>query len=191
MTTNNRILAAALLAFVDLLAERTLCPERMKPSSTVKFEQLDEPYGYVPHLGFLPVQSTSMSSTTKPSIAETLKAIPANARLREWLHELYTPLYIEASALPEDLKAFGAGSRYHVAVLSPPRLHASRVGERPAPARRSHRHDRGYPGAAQRLLAVRSGGLESFVHRTLRRNAASAAAATRLPRMFQCVSRGL
>src|SRR5262249_44679863 len=54
-----------------------------------------------------------------PFLRETFAAMPANARLRELLHKLYTPLYIEARLLPEDLKAFGAGIRYHVAVLSP------------------------------------------------------------------------
>ena len=54
-----------------------------------------------------------------PFLRETFNAMPANARLRELLHEFYTPLYIEARALPDDLKAFGAGNRYHVAVLSP------------------------------------------------------------------------
>ena len=54
-----------------------------------------------------------------PFLRETFKAMPANARLRELLHEFYTPLFIEARALPEELAAFGAGSRYHVAVLSP------------------------------------------------------------------------
>ena len=54
-----------------------------------------------------------------PCLRDAFKAMPANAKLRDLLHEFYTPLYIEASALPEDLKAFGAGSRYHVAVLSP------------------------------------------------------------------------
>lgn len=54
-----------------------------------------------------------------PFLRETFKAMPGNARLRELLHDFYTPLYIEASMLPDDLKAFGAGSRYHVAVLSP------------------------------------------------------------------------
>jgi hypothetical protein len=54
-----------------------------------------------------------------PFLRETFKALPGNARLRELLHDFYTPLFIEARALPEDLKAFGAGSRYHVAVLSP------------------------------------------------------------------------
>src|ERR1700758_4081751 len=54
-----------------------------------------------------------------PFLRETFKAMPGSARLRALLHEFYTPLYIEARALPDDLKAFGAGSRYHVAVLSP------------------------------------------------------------------------
>jgi len=54
-----------------------------------------------------------------PFLRETFKAMPDSARLRELLHEFYTPLHVESSALPDDLKAFGAGSRYHVAVLSP------------------------------------------------------------------------
>jgi hypothetical protein len=57
--------------------------------------------------------------TVRPFLRETFKAMPGNARLRELLHEFYTPLFIEAGSLPDDLKAFGAGSRYHVAVLSP------------------------------------------------------------------------
>ncbi len=54
-----------------------------------------------------------------PFLRETFKAMPANAKLCELLREFYTPLYIEAGSLPEDLAAFGAGSRYHIAVLSP------------------------------------------------------------------------
>jgi hypothetical protein len=54
-----------------------------------------------------------------PFLREAFKAMPANTRLCELLREFYTPLYIEAGALPDDLKAFGAGGRYHVAVLSP------------------------------------------------------------------------
>jgi hypothetical protein len=57
--------------------------------------------------------------TVWPFLRETFKAMPGNARLCEFLREFYTPLFIEAGSLPEDLKAFGAGSRYHVAVLSP------------------------------------------------------------------------
>ena len=54
-----------------------------------------------------------------PFLRATFTAMPANARLRELLHEFYTPLYVEASSLPDDLKAFGAGTRYHLALLSP------------------------------------------------------------------------
>jgi hypothetical protein len=54
-----------------------------------------------------------------PFLRETFNAMPTNARLRELLHEFYTPLYIEAPSLPAELKAFGAGTRYHIAVLSP------------------------------------------------------------------------
>jgi len=54
-----------------------------------------------------------------PFLRATFTAMPANARLRELLHEFYTPLYIEAPSLPDDLKAFGAGTRYHLALLSP------------------------------------------------------------------------
>ena len=45
--------------------------------------------------------------------------MPANARLRTLLHDFYPALYIEANALPNLLKALGAGSSYHIAILSP------------------------------------------------------------------------
>jgi hypothetical protein len=54
-----------------------------------------------------------------PFVRETFKAMPANARLRELLHDFCTPLFVDARSLPDDLKTFGAGSRYHIAVLSP------------------------------------------------------------------------
>jgi hypothetical protein len=54
-----------------------------------------------------------------PFLREAFKAMPGNAKLCELLRDFYTPLYIEAGSLPEDLTAFCAGSRYHVAVLSP------------------------------------------------------------------------
>jgi len=54
-----------------------------------------------------------------PFLREIFKAMPASAKLCELLRDFYTPLYVEASSLPDDLAAFGAGSRYHVAVLSP------------------------------------------------------------------------
>jgi hypothetical protein len=54
-----------------------------------------------------------------PFLREIFKEMPANARLRALLHEFYLALYIEANALPELLKELGAGSRYHIAILSP------------------------------------------------------------------------
>jgi hypothetical protein len=45
--------------------------------------------------------------------------MPANTKLRSLLHESYPALYIEADALPEELKELGAGRRYHIAILSP------------------------------------------------------------------------
>jgi hypothetical protein len=54
-----------------------------------------------------------------PFLRETFKAMPANARLRDLLHDFCLPLFIEAQSLPADLQALGAGSTYHLAVLSP------------------------------------------------------------------------
>ncbi|MFI5012411.1 MAG: hypothetical protein ACHQAY_08690 [Hyphomicrobiales bacterium] len=54
-----------------------------------------------------------------PFLREVLREMPTNAKLRTLLHETYTALYIEPNALPEELKALGAGNRYHIAVLSP------------------------------------------------------------------------
>jgi hypothetical protein len=54
-----------------------------------------------------------------PSLSAVFQAMPANARLRELLHERYPALLIAADALPDELKLLGAGDRYHIAVLSP------------------------------------------------------------------------
>jgi hypothetical protein len=54
-----------------------------------------------------------------PFLRETLKQMPRNARLRELLHTQCVALFLKASALPSELRALGAGSRYHIAVLSP------------------------------------------------------------------------
>ncbi len=54
-----------------------------------------------------------------PFLREIFKEMPANTKLQTLLHEAYPALYIEADALPEELKALGAGSRYHIAILSP------------------------------------------------------------------------
>jgi hypothetical protein len=54
-----------------------------------------------------------------PFLREILKEMPANAKLRALLDEFFLALFIKAEALPEYLKELGAGSRYHIAVLSP------------------------------------------------------------------------
>ena len=54
-----------------------------------------------------------------PWLKQIFEDMPADARLRELLRRPYVGLLIEADAIPEELKALGAGSRYHIAVLSP------------------------------------------------------------------------
>jgi hypothetical protein len=54
-----------------------------------------------------------------PFLREMFYAMPVNETLRALLHESFIPLFINADELPEELKAFGAGSRYHIAILSP------------------------------------------------------------------------
>jgi hypothetical protein len=54
-----------------------------------------------------------------PFLREIFREMPKNARLRALLHETYVALYLEATALPDELKLPGAGTDYHVAVLSP------------------------------------------------------------------------
>lgn len=54
-----------------------------------------------------------------PFLREIFKAMPANATLRTLLHDRFVPLFIKADELPEELKALGAGSLYHIAILSP------------------------------------------------------------------------
>jgi hypothetical protein len=57
--------------------------------------------------------------TISPFLRELLRAMPRNAKLRGLLHEHFPALLIEADAVPQDLAMLGAGSTYHVAVLSP------------------------------------------------------------------------
>jgi hypothetical protein len=54
-----------------------------------------------------------------PFLRDTFKVMPANARLRELLNDFYSAMFIRADSIPPDLKALGAGSNYHIAVLSP------------------------------------------------------------------------
>jgi hypothetical protein len=54
-----------------------------------------------------------------PFLREIFEAMPADARLRALLHESVLPLLIEADGIPVQLEDFGAGTRYHIAILSP------------------------------------------------------------------------
>jgi len=54
-----------------------------------------------------------------PFLRETFKAMPKNAKFCALMSERCTALYTEIETLPEELKLLGAGSRYHIAILSP------------------------------------------------------------------------
>ena len=54
-----------------------------------------------------------------PFLREIFKEMPKSSKLRSLLHEFYPALFIKADELPEELRALGAGSRYHIAILSP------------------------------------------------------------------------
>jgi hypothetical protein len=54
-----------------------------------------------------------------PFLRTVFKDMPKNEKLRELLHDTFPALFIKAGELPEQLNAFGAGSKYHFAVLSP------------------------------------------------------------------------
>ena len=54
-----------------------------------------------------------------PFLRDLFKELPKNVKLRDLLHERCIALYTEVETLPEEQKALGAGSRYHVAILSP------------------------------------------------------------------------
>jgi hypothetical protein len=90
-----------------------------------------------------------------PLLEAVFRAMPKNAVLRELLHERYPALFIEADALPDELKLLGAGERYHIAVLCgahPDDHHrclASHAGG-------NRRRDRADPAAARRGLAALS-----------------------------------
>jgi hypothetical protein len=60
-----------------------------------------------------------LDPTIWPFLREIFKEMPGNAKLRSLLHEVYPALYIKADELPGELEFPGAGSRYHIAVLSP------------------------------------------------------------------------
>lgn len=57
--------------------------------------------------------------TRWPFLREILRAMPKNARLRELLAGPCAAMLVRADAIHSELAMLGAGSAYHVAVLSP------------------------------------------------------------------------
>jgi hypothetical protein len=53
-----------------------------------------------------------------PFLRDTFEEMPKNAKLRNLLHDRCTALYVEVEALPSELKLLGAGTRFHIAILS-------------------------------------------------------------------------
>lgn len=59
------------------------------------------------------------NSAIAPFLRALLEAMPRNTELRRLLREQFLALFIEHGSLPEQLASYGAGSAFHVAVLSP------------------------------------------------------------------------
>ncbi|MFI5337209.1 MAG: hypothetical protein ACHQ5A_10525 [Opitutales bacterium] len=62
---------------------------------------------------------TNPDGTILPFLQAVLAAMPRDAKLREMLHDYYIALMIPVGELPEYFRDLGAGSRYHIAILSP------------------------------------------------------------------------
>ena len=54
-----------------------------------------------------------------PFLREILKEMPKNTKLRSLLHDSFPALFIKAGEVPRELTVLGAGSKYHIAILSP------------------------------------------------------------------------
>jgi hypothetical protein len=57
--------------------------------------------------------------TRFPFLREILLAMPKNEKLRTLLNGPCAAMFLKSDSLPEDMQAFGAGSNYHLAILSP------------------------------------------------------------------------
>ena len=57
--------------------------------------------------------------TVAPFLRGIMEEAPKNARLRELLHKEFLGLFIPVNAPPNELALFGAGSHYHIGILSP------------------------------------------------------------------------
>jgi hypothetical protein len=54
-----------------------------------------------------------------PFLRAIFAAMPANPQLRELLEDHFVPLYVEPNELTSELRAFGAGTSFRIAILSP------------------------------------------------------------------------
>jgi hypothetical protein len=57
--------------------------------------------------------------TVAPFLREIFRRMPQDAKLRNLLHEFYPALFLEAGEIPEPLRLLGAGTGYHIGILSP------------------------------------------------------------------------
>jgi hypothetical protein len=57
--------------------------------------------------------------TVFPFLREIFRLMPQDAKLRNLLHEFYSALFLEAGEIPEPLRLLGAGTGYHIGILSP------------------------------------------------------------------------
>ena len=57
--------------------------------------------------------------TVSPFLTAIFRAMPGHPKLRALLHQRFPALLLKPDAVPDELKLLGAGSRYHIAVLSP------------------------------------------------------------------------
>jgi hypothetical protein len=73
-----------------------------------------------------------------PFLREVFKAMPASLGLRNPLHDTLVLLF-KAEELPEHLKVPGAGSGYHIAILSPHGLPPADIQSRARQPRQSRR----------------------------------------------------
>ena len=65
--------------------------------------------------------------TCWPFLREILRAMPKNEKLRHLLGGPCAAMLIKADSMPEYMAALGAGSDYHIAILSPAGLTAMEI----------------------------------------------------------------
>jgi hypothetical protein len=54
-----------------------------------------------------------------PFLREVFRAMPANEKLRDFLHCSCVAMLLKIDSMPRDMAEMGAGSDFHIAILSP------------------------------------------------------------------------